>query len=161
MWSDWLVVCDCSFSPSALWSPLSVPTFLLGFLLPWTWGLSSRLLQQSAATAPYLWCGVAPLSRCPCPRARGSSSRPSLCAVAAAALMHLEDRKSIWDTVLIYILIYMPFFEGRSWWFCKALVIQKEIFFSCCFSRDFAVASSNLHIRQQVMFLTASRKPSY
>ena len=67
MWSDWLVVCDCSFSPSALWSPLSVPTFLLGFLLPWTWGLSSRLLQQSAAAAPYLWCGVAPFSHAPAP----------------------------------------------------------------------------------------------
>ena len=38
MWSDWLVVCDCSFSLSSLWSPLSVPTILLGFLLPWTWG---------------------------------------------------------------------------------------------------------------------------
>ena len=63
MWSDWLVVCDCSFSLSALWSPLSVLTVLLGFLLPWMWGLSSGLLQQSAAAAPYLWCGVAPLSR--------------------------------------------------------------------------------------------------
>ena len=26
MWSDWLVVCDCSFSLSALWSPFSVHT---------------------------------------------------------------------------------------------------------------------------------------
>ena len=33
---------------------------LLGFLLPWTWVISSRLLQQSIATAPYLGCGVAP-----------------------------------------------------------------------------------------------------
>ena len=44
VWSDWLVVCDCSFSLSALWSPLSVPTILLGFLLPWTWGLSSNFI---------------------------------------------------------------------------------------------------------------------
>ena len=29
-------------------------TVLLGFLLPWAWGISSRLLQQSAAIAPYL-----------------------------------------------------------------------------------------------------------
>ena len=29
-------------------------TILLRFLLPWTWGISSWLLQQSAATAPYL-----------------------------------------------------------------------------------------------------------
>ena len=64
MWSDWLVVCDCGFSLSALWSPLSAPTILLGFLLPWTRDISSGLLQQSAATAPDLECGVAPLCRC-------------------------------------------------------------------------------------------------
>ena len=33
---------------------LATPTILLGFLLPWTWGISSQLLQQSAAVAPYL-----------------------------------------------------------------------------------------------------------
>ena len=55
-------------SVSAL--PLATPTILLGFLLPWTWGISSQLLQQSTATAPYLRQvippdlerGVAPLS---------------------------------------------------------------------------------------------------
>ena len=48
--------------------PLATPTVLLGFLLPWTWGISSRLLQQNAAAAPYLTTtppdaerGVAPL----------------------------------------------------------------------------------------------------
>ena len=39
MWSDWLVVCDCGFSLSGLWCPLSVPMVLLVFLLPWTWGI--------------------------------------------------------------------------------------------------------------------------
>ena len=34
--------------------PLGTPTVLLGFLLPWTWGISSGLLQQSTAIAPYL-----------------------------------------------------------------------------------------------------------
>ena len=34
--------------------PLAAPTILLGFLLPWKWGISSQLLQQSAAAAPYL-----------------------------------------------------------------------------------------------------------
>ena len=58
VWSDWLVVCDRGFSLSALWHPLSAPSVLLGFLLPWTWGNSSWLLQQSAAAAPYLQCGV-------------------------------------------------------------------------------------------------------
>ena len=32
-------------------------TFLLGFLLPWAWGISSWLLQQSAAIAAYLGRG--------------------------------------------------------------------------------------------------------
>ena len=36
MWSDWVVVCDCSFSLCPLWCPLSVTAILLGFLLPWT-----------------------------------------------------------------------------------------------------------------------------
>ena len=51
-----------------------MPTILLGFLLPWAWGISSRLLQQSelllltldegyllTATLPDLQCGIAPL----------------------------------------------------------------------------------------------------
>ena len=54
MWSNWLVVCDRGFSLSALWSLLLVPTVLLGCLLPWMWGNSSQLLQQSVASAPYL-----------------------------------------------------------------------------------------------------------
>ena len=60
MWSDWLVFCDCDFNLAALWCPLSAPTILLGFLLPWTWGISSRLLQQSTAAALYLGSGVCP-----------------------------------------------------------------------------------------------------
>ena len=54
VWLDWLVFCEYGFSVSALWCPLTAPTILLGFLLPWVWGISSRLLQQSAAAAPYL-----------------------------------------------------------------------------------------------------------
>ena len=63
MISYWLAFCDCAFSLSALWCPLSAPTILLGFLLPWTWGISSWLLQQSEATDPYLGCGVCPQDR--------------------------------------------------------------------------------------------------
>ena len=81
---------------------LATPTVLLGSLLPWTWGISSWLLQQSTAAAPYLGQvtppdlehgvaplgppvptqppllghGVAPLGSHPWPQARGSSSRP-------------------------------------------------------------------------------------
>ena len=49
VWLDWLVFCDYGFSVSALRCPLATPTILLGFLLPWVWGISSRLLQQSTA----------------------------------------------------------------------------------------------------------------
>ena len=49
VWLDWLVFCDYVFSVSALWCPLTTPTVLLGFLLPWTWDISSRLLQQRSA----------------------------------------------------------------------------------------------------------------
>ena len=79
VWSDWLAVCVCGFSLSALWSPLSALTFLLGFLLPLTWAMSSRLLQQSAATTPDFGCWVAPLGHRPWPRMWGSSSWPLLC----------------------------------------------------------------------------------
>ena len=58
MWLDWLVFCEYGFSVSPLWCPLATPTILLGFLLPWAWGISSRLLQQSTAAAPYLGRGV-------------------------------------------------------------------------------------------------------
>ena len=60
MWSDWVVFCGYGFSVSALWCPFTTPTILLGFLLPWRWGISSRLLQQSTAAAPYLGRGVSP-----------------------------------------------------------------------------------------------------
>ena len=43
LWSDWLVFCNYGFSVSALWCPLVPPTILLGFLLPWTWGICSQL----------------------------------------------------------------------------------------------------------------------
>ena len=60
LWADWLVFCDDGFSGSAVWCPLPIPTVLLRFLLPWTWGISSQLLQQSAAAAPYLGRGMSP-----------------------------------------------------------------------------------------------------
>ena len=68
VWLDWLVFCDYGLSVSALWCPLATPTILLGFLLLWSWSISSWLLQQSAAAAPYLGWGVSPHRRpsCPC-----------------------------------------------------------------------------------------------
>ena len=54
--------------------PFATPTVLLGFFLPWAWGISSQLLQQSAAmlltldegylltsALPDLQHGIAPL----------------------------------------------------------------------------------------------------
>ena len=61
VWLDWLVFCEYGFSVSALWCPLATPTILLGFLLLWAWGISSWLLQQSAAAAPYLGWGPSDL----------------------------------------------------------------------------------------------------
>ena len=79
---DWLVFCEYGFSVSALWCPLATPTVLLGFLLPRAWGISSRLLQQSAAIAPYLGWGVSPYCHPSWPSAWDSSSRAS-CTGAA------------------------------------------------------------------------------
>ena len=84
VWLDWLVFCEYGFSVSALWCPLATPTILLGFLLPWAWGISSRLLQQSTAIAPYLGWGVSPHRHPSWPSTWDSSSRPS-CAHAAMA----------------------------------------------------------------------------
>ena len=40
LWSEWLVFCGYGIGVFALWCPLATPTLLLGFLLPWTWGIS-------------------------------------------------------------------------------------------------------------------------
>ena len=83
MWLDWLVFCDYSFSVPVLWCSLATPTILLGLLLPWTWGISSWLLQQSAATTPYLVQGV-PHTQGQGQRLRGATPRPGSggCVVA-------------------------------------------------------------------------------
>ena len=93
MWSDWPVVCDCGFSLSALWCPLSVPTDLLGFVLPWMWGISSWLFQQTAAASPYLRRGVglrlglAAEWNYPMPKVVGSSWEE---------LPHVQGKITIW-----------------------------------------------------------------
>ena len=84
VWLDWIVFCEYGFSVFALWCPLATPTILLGFLLPWAWGISSRLLQQSAAIAPYLGRWVSPHHCLSWPSKWDSSSRPS-CARTATA----------------------------------------------------------------------------
>ena len=99
-WSDWLDFCAYGFSVSALWCPLTIPTVLLGFLLPWMWGISLWLLQQSAAAAPYLGRGVSPHGRPSWPWTWSSSSRPScapqlpllVCGVAPLCLSSLPRR---------------------------------------------------------------------
>ena len=84
LWWDWLVFCDYGFRVSALWCPLAAPTISLGFLLPRTWGISSWLLQQSAAPAPYLGRGVSSHG-CPSWPWTWSSSSWTSCAHAAMA----------------------------------------------------------------------------
>ena len=86
MWSDWLVICNCGFSLSALWCPLLVPTILLEFLLPWTWGISSWLLQQSTAAAPScLGRNVSPLGCRSWPWTWGSSCATQTSLLCRAA----------------------------------------------------------------------------
>ena len=85
-------------------SSLSAYPILLGFLLPCMWRISSRLLQQSTAAAPYLGRvappdlerGVAPLGP-PAPAQRqllGGGVAPLSCtsalSVAAAALLNIS-----------------------------------------------------------------------
>ena len=77
LWSDWLVFCDRGFSVSALWCPLATPAVFLGFLLPWTWAISSRLLQHIAAAAPDLGRGASTHGSPSWPWTWSSSSRPS------------------------------------------------------------------------------------
>ena len=85
VWLDWLVFCDYGFIVSALWCPLATLTVLLRFLLPWMQVISSWLLQESTAAAPYLGRGISPHHRPSWPWTQNSSSRPS-CAHAATAL---------------------------------------------------------------------------
>ena len=64
-----------------------LPSYLVSltrFLLPWAWGISSRLLQQRAATAPYLGREVSPHHHPSWSSVWDRSSRPS-CACAATA----------------------------------------------------------------------------
>ena len=95
--SDWLVVCDCGFSLSDLWCPLSAPTVLLGFLLPWAWGISSWLLQQSTAAPPCLGRGVTPLSHCLWP----------LSSVAALSSLLLKNTFKMLFIILIFFLLFL------------------------------------------------------
>ena len=80
VWFSVIMVSVCL--PSDALSPTS--TVLLGFLLPWAWGIASQLLQQSAATAPYLGWGISPHRHPSWPWMWSSSSQPS-CACTAAA----------------------------------------------------------------------------
>ena len=74
VWLDWLVSCEYGFSVFALWCPLATPTVLLGFLLPWAWGISSCCSSKAQpllltldegyllnAALPDLQCGIVPL----------------------------------------------------------------------------------------------------
>ena len=98
------------FQCVCLLMPLATPTILLEFLLPWKWGISSRLLQQSAATAPYLGQGVSPHSHPSWPWIWNISSRPS-CAHAATAPW-------TWDCIVWKnILDFWPKFSFISFFF--------------------------------------------
>ena len=99
-WSDWVVFFDYGFSVSVLCCPLATLTVLLGFLLSWTWGISSRLLQQSAASAPSLGRGLSP------------HCRPSIPSILNQ--IHLTEKiigstKYIWSLTLLTFSAIIPF----------------------------------------------------
>ena len=113
MWSDWLVFCDHSFSVSALWCPLATPTILFGFLLHWTWSISSWLLQKVqpllltlderyplTATPPDFEHGVAPLD----PRAATNLGR----GVAPLGLLPWPWACDIMVYNIMVIQVYAP-----------------------------------------------------
>ena len=81
VWLDWLVFCEYGFSVSALWCSLATRTILLGFLLPWAWGILSLHGCSSKAqpvlltldegylfttALPDLQCGIAPVDKYSC-----------------------------------------------------------------------------------------------
>ena len=114
VWLDWLVFCEFGFSVSALWCPLATPTILFGFLLPWAWGISSHLLQQSAANALYLGRGVSP-HHCPSwPSMWDSSSRPSCAHAATAPWMWGNHAKSA---------VFDPY-RDQAFLFCRLIVYK-------------------------------------
>ena len=99
--SDCLVFCGYGFGVSALRCPHATPTVLLGFLLPRTWGISSRLLQQRAAAAPYLDEGY-PLTAAPPDLERGAAplrppaqAQPPLLGGGAALLAAAPDLRGV------------------------------------------------------------------
>ena len=74
---------------SAFLCPLATPTILLGFLLPWGWGISSRLLQQSTAAALYLALVAPPdLERGVAPLGPPVPAQPPLLGWGIAPLVH-------------------------------------------------------------------------
>ena len=111
MWSDWLVFCDSGFGHSALWCPLSALTVLLGFLLPGTWCISSRLFQLGAAIAPYLGREVSPLGHHSWPWTWGNSFQ---------LLLHRADNH---DGMITHLEPYILECEGK--WALESITMNK------------------------------------
>ena len=81
-----------------LFTVTPAPTILLGFLWPWTWGISSRPVQWNTATAPDLGCGVN--TYLVSLKFRVSHSNP-LCANQIGTEILLLERSS-WERVWIH-----------------------------------------------------------
>ena len=104
---------------SVLWCPLATPTLLLGFLLPWVWGISSRLLQQSAAIAPYLGRGVSPHRRPSWPSMWDSSSRPSCYTLEFIFNVHIQYCFYV-TYIFAYLCTYISWERPWCWERLKA-----------------------------------------
>ena len=89
MWSDWLVVCDYDLSVSALWCSLTTPTVLLRFTYLGC-GVYWWLIQQNAATAPYLGWGVSHQGRPSWSWTWSSSFRPTCTHTQPLVVLKLQ-----------------------------------------------------------------------
>ena len=102
--------CDCGFILSALWCPLSAPNTLVGLLLLLMLGISSQMLQQSAATAPYLGHGVSLHSRCwPCMWVSPpgvSHSRAVQPLLAAFIWLYLSLANWVWISPVLWVFSF-------------------------------------------------------
>ena len=90
---------------------------LLGFLLPWTWGISSRLLQQSAATTPWTW---------------GCSSRPPPLTSGKWWLLSIikkagEFQKNIYFCFIDYAKAFDCVDHNKLWKIVKEMGIPEHL----------------------------------
>ena len=113
-----------------IWQPSS-HFILLRFPLAWTWGISSRLLQQGAVTVPYLGWGVSPHG-CPSfthwkesydqPRWHIKKQRHYIANKDLSSQGYGFSSGHVW----MWELDYKESWALKNWWFW-AMVLEKTL----------------------------------